>query len=164
MISPIRTAASPVCPASRDTFPPAERTSALRITLCPSATLLAMLVCSLIVATAALWATLAPWIGGWHALPATLAFAAAGALRVASWHRAQPRVVEIGPDGIRAYSDNGARLAGGSLTGCSQWGTSLLVLAIGAARSRRMLFIAADAVSSDALRELAVRGRCAAGR
>ena len=122
-----------------------------------------MLVCSLLVASVALWTALAPWIGGWRAAPAVLAFAAAGALRGAAWCRAQPRIVEIGSDDVRALDCNGVEVAKGPLTGCAQWGTLLLVLTVGAARRRRVLFVAADAVPAAAFRELAVRGRCVAG-
>lgn len=136
----------------------------IRLSLCPSAALLANLVCSLLVATAALWTTLAPWIGDGRAVPAILAFAAAGALRAVAWYRAQPLSLEIGTDGVRAYAHDGSHVASGPLTGCSQWGASLLVLVIGDARQRRRLCVAADALSAQAFRELAVRGRCAAGR
>jgi len=131
--------------------------------LCPSTTLLAVPACCLLIATAALWTTLAPWLGGWRATPAALAFAAAGALCVAAWCRRQPRVVQIGPDGVRAFSQDGTLVAGGPLTGYSQWGVSLLVLAVGAGRQRRVLFVAADGVPAGAFRELAVTARDAAG-
>jgi hypothetical protein len=164
LIAVARTAARPdSVPAGRDTFSPAERGIALRILLRPSATLFAISVFSLVVATVALWTALAPWIGGWRATPATLAFAAAGALGVVAWRRRQPRVIEIGTDGIRAFSSGGARVANGPLTGCAQWGALLLVLVVGAGRSRRVLWVAADAVSAASFRELAVRARSAAG-
>ena len=165
MIPVARTAARPdSVPAGRDTFSPAERGIALRILLRPSATLFAIFVCSLIVATVALWTALAPWIGGWRATPATLAFAAAGALGVVAWRRGQPRVIEIGTGGIRAFGRGGARVAEGPLAGCARWGASLLVLVVGVGRPRRVLFVAADATSAASFRELAVRARSAAGR
>jgi hypothetical protein len=131
--------------------------------LLPSATLFAILVCSLVVATAALWTTLAPWIGSLRAMPAALAFVAAGALCVAAWWRAQPRAIEFAADGIRAFDRNGACIASGLVTGCVQWGASLLVLSVGATPQRRVLFVAADAVAAGSFREIAVLGRCAKG-
>jgi len=127
----------------------------------PSAALAAIVVLGLTVATAALWTALAPRIGGWQAVPATLAFAAAGALGFAAWLRKQPRTLEIRPDGVRAYARRGECVASGPLTGCAQWGASLLVLAVGVGRARRTLLVAADAICADSFRELAVRGRCA---
>jgi MYXO-CTERM domain-containing protein len=150
--------------AGRDPSSPAAHGDVLRLSLRPSATLLAVLTASLFVASAALWTALVPWIGGWQAVPATLAFAAAGALRAVAWCRAQPCFLEIGTDGVRTRSHDGATTANGPLTGCSQWGASLLVLAVGTARQRRRVFVAADAVSVESFRELAVRGRSATGR
>ena len=163
MISLTRRAAAPARPASRDSLSGAERAGALRVSLRPSTALFIVVAGSLAIAAAALWTALAPWIGGWRAVPATLAFAAAGALSVAAWRRTQPRVIEIGPDHIRAFARDGACVASGPLVGCSQWGAALLVLSVGTARQRRVLIVAADAAPAEAFRELAVRGRCAAG-
>ncbi|PXW26546.1 hypothetical protein [Paraburkholderia caballeronis] len=165
MISLPRTAAAPAGPGGgRDSLSPAGRSGAPRISLRPSATLVVFPVVSLLVAAAALWTALAPWLGGWRAAPATLAFAAAAGLGAVAWCRRQPHSIEIGPDGVEAFARDGARLASGRLTGCAQWGGALLVLAVGVGRSRRTLLVAADAIAPEAFRELAVRGCCASGR
>jgi hypothetical protein len=125
---------------------------------------LAILVFSLLIAAAALWTTLTSSIGVLRAIPATLAFAAAAALRILTWRRSQPAVIEIGANGVQALARDGTTVACGPLTGYSQWGASLLVLAVGARRQRRALFVAADALSAESFRELAVRARSAVGR
>jgi len=163
LIALTRTATGPDHPAGRDTLSPAGRGSALRVLLRPSATVCALLAVSLVVASAALWTALAPLLGGWRAVPPTLAFAAAGMLGALAWRRAQPRVIEIGPDCIRAFTRDGVSIASGPLTAGSQWGASLLLLTVGTAARRRTLLIASDALPAASFRALAVRARCAAG-
>jgi hypothetical protein len=52
----------------------------------------------------------------------------------------------------------------GSLTGASQWGTSLLALELRRGKRRATVLVAADALDPEAFRTLAVRARCAARR
>ncbi|MFP6558490.1 hypothetical protein WJ542_09205 [Paraburkholderia sp. B3] len=115
-------------------------------------------------ATAAVWTALAPWFGPARAVPPALAILAACGLSVAAWRRRQPAALEIGPDSFATYSNAGACLFQGRLTGASQWGSALLALSVQDAARRATVLVAADAVGRAAFRELAVRARCAAGR
>ncbi len=115
-------------------------------------------------AAAAVWTALAPWLGNGRTLPLVVAFLAACGLAAVAWRRTQPAIIEIGPDSFAAYSRAGVRMVEGRLTGASQWGGSLLALAINAGTRRATVLVAADAAGRDAFRDLAVRARCAAGR
>lgn len=114
-------------------------------------------------ATAAVWTTLAPWLGALRAMPLAFAFLVACGLAAAAWRRNQPAGIEIGPDSFVAYSRDGGRLLQGRLAGASQWGGSLLALAVETGARRATVLVAADALGREAFRELAVRARCAAG-
>jgi hypothetical protein len=157
-------AAVPASPVGRDPASFSRREGVPRISLRPSLTLLFILAAGIGMATASVWTVLAPWLGALRAIPLTLAFLAACCLAVAAWRRSQPASIEIGPDSFVAYSRGGARLLQGHLAGASQWGASLLALAVRAGKRRATLLVAADAIKPEAFRELAVRARCAAGR
>ncbi|WP_233863789.1 protein YgfX [Paraburkholderia adhaesiva] len=157
-------AAAPDFPASRDSAFLSRRVDVPRIMLRPSVALHLVLATAIGLAVAALYTTLAPWLGAVRAVPPTLAFLAVCGLAAAAWRREQPAVIEIGPDSIAACSRHGARIAQGRLTGASQWGTSLLALDLRSGKRRATVLIAADSLDADAFRALAVRARCAAGR
>ncbi|MEM5311823.1 protein YgfX [Paraburkholderia sp. JHI869] len=165
MISHDETAAAPNSPAGR--VPPAfpsRRAGAPLLCLRPSLALQLLVAAALGVATAAVYTTLASWHGAWQALPITLAFLATGGLAAAAWRRKQPAFIEIGSDFFAAYSRDGACLVAGQIAGASQWGAWLLALVVEQGARRTTILIAADAVSPEIFRTLAVRARSAAGR
>ncbi|QGZ61914.1 protein YgfX [Paraburkholderia acidisoli] len=119
---------------------------------------------TLLLAALAMYTTLAPWWGVWRALPPALACLATGALAALRWHRRQPAFLEIGADSLTAWSRDEVCVAAGQLVGASQWGGWLLALVVEAGARRSTVLIAADSVSPDTFRTLAVRARSAAGR
>lgn len=167
MIQHDETAAAPAqlhAPAGRAPAFLPRRAAAPRLSLRPSLALQLLVAAGLGMATAAVYTTLAPWLGAWRALPAVLAFLATGALAAAAWRRRQPAFLEIGPDSLAAYARDGACLASGRLAGASQWGAWLLALVVEQGARRTTLLIAADALPAQAFHTLAVRARSAAGR
>lgn len=114
-------------------------------------------------AVLAVYTTLAPWLGAWRALPPALACLATGALAALRWHRRQPAFLEIGADSLVARSRDGASLAAGRIAGASQCGAWLLALVVEEGARRVTLLVAADSVSPETFRLLAVRARSAAG-
>ncbi|MFC5428580.1 hypothetical protein ACFPTO_07155 [Paraburkholderia denitrificans] len=177
-----REAAAPDSPASRDSVFLTRRPGVPRILLRRSAALHLVLAVGIGVATAAVHTSLAPWLGAARAIAPTLAFLALCGLAAVAWHRAQPAVIEMGPDFLAAYGKVDASGEGGApgegsacragsactargrLTGASQWGTSLLALTVEGSAGRTAVLVAADALEPDAFRTLAIRARCAAGR
>ncbi|WP_321936105.1 protein YgfX [Paraburkholderia sp. J8-2] len=164
MIPQDETAAAPNPSAGRVPAFPSRRSLAPLLSLRPSLALQLLVALGLSVATAAVYAALAPWLGGWQALPVTLAFLATAGLVAAAWRRKQPAFIEIGSDYLAAYSRDGACLAAGRLAGAAQWGTWLLALVVEQGARRATILVAADAVAADTFRTLAVRARSAAGR
>jgi hypothetical protein len=116
--------------------------------------------CFIAVAAAAVHTSLTPWLGGWRALPLSLAVLALLALVAAALRRGGPAAIEIGPDGVSAFDRHGVRVAQGLVAASSQWGAWLLVLVLVSGRRRFPLVLAADALHPDAFRELAVIARC----
>ncbi|WP_338119593.1 hypothetical protein [Paraburkholderia flava] len=111
-------------------------------------------------AAAAVFAALAPRIGGWQAVPAACAVLAGLALWAIRLDRAAPGTLKIGPDVLTVRDRRGTLLCQGRIAGCSQWSGWLLMLSLVADDGRsRPLLLAADALSADARRELAVLGR-----
>ncbi|RQH09641.1 protein YgfX [Paraburkholderia dinghuensis] len=157
-------AAAPDSPASCDSSFLSRRVDVPRIMLRQSVALHLVLATAIGIAVAAVYTTLAPWLGAARSVLPTLAFLAVCGLAAAAWRRKQPVFVEIGSDSIAACSRDGARIERGRLTGASQWGTSLLALDLRGGKRRATVLIAADALDSEAFRALAVRARCAAGR
>ncbi|WP_245746957.1 protein YgfX [Paraburkholderia lycopersici] len=161
------TAAAPAqsqAPDGRIPAFPSRRGSAPRLFLRPSFALQLLVAAGVSVASAAVYATLAPWLGTWRALPLVLAFLASAGLASAASRRNQPAFLEIGPDSLAAYSRDGACLVTGRLAGASQWGAWLLALVVEEGARRTTLVLAADAVPAQTFRMLAVRARSAAGR
>jgi hypothetical protein len=161
-------AAAPGNPAGRNPAFLSRRADAPRITLRPSATLHLALVVGIGFAAAAVHTSLAPWLGTLAAVPPALAFLGASGLAAAAWRRSQPAVIEIGPDSLRAYARDGARMIEGRLAGAAQWGSALLILAVEpgsrAGKRRTTVLVASDALDPEAFRTLAVHARCAIGR
>ncbi|WP_322105110.1 protein YgfX [Paraburkholderia sp. J41] len=114
-------------------------------------------------AVLAVYSTLAPWLGAWRACPPALAVLAAGALAALRRQRRQAAFLEIGADSLSAWSHDGVRLAAGRIAGASQCGGWLLALVVETGARRTTLLIAADSVSRETFRLLAVRARSAAG-
>jgi hypothetical protein len=137
-----------------------QRLAPRRIALRPSGGLQIAVFCFIAVAVAAVHTSLAPWLGGWRALPLSLAVLALLALVSAALRRGIPAVIEIGPDGVSAFDRRGVRIAQGLITASSQWAAWLLVLVLASGRRRYSLVITADALHPDAFRELAVIARC----
>ncbi|WP_246089076.1 protein YgfX [Paraburkholderia guartelaensis] len=165
MIPHDETAAAPKASAGRvaPAFP-SRRAGAPLLALRSSVALQLLVAAGLGVATAAVYTTLAPWLGVWQALPLTLAFLATGGLAAAAWRRKQPAFLEIGSDFLAAWSGDGACLAAGRLAGASQWGAWLLALVVEQGARRTTILVAADAIPAETFRMLAVRARSAAGR
>jgi hypothetical protein len=163
------TAAAPAqlhSPAGRDSILDARRMHALRIALRPSWMLQALLLGGLLVAVAAFYTTLSPWLDGWRSLTPALALGAAGLLGFAAWRRAQPAFIEIGTDRFAAFSRTDACLVDGRLLGAAQWGGALLALVIeagGGYKTRKTLLVAADSLDAESFRILAVSARGAFG-
>ncbi|CAB3794888.1 hypothetical protein LMG28688_03999 [Paraburkholderia caffeinitolerans] len=167
MIASCDTAAAPAqlhAPAGCDTFSDTRRIRAPRIVLRPSWALHALLLAGVLIATAAFFTTLAPWLGAWRALPPALALGAAGLLAFQAWRRAQPAFIEIGADRFAAFARTGAQLVDGRLLGASQWGAALLALVVEEGGRRKTLLVAADSLGAETYRILAVSARAAAGR
>ncbi|MCX5543709.1 hypothetical protein M3A49_30180 [Paraburkholderia sp. CNPSo 3076] len=143
---------------------PSRRAGAPLLSLRPSRALQLLVAAGLGMAAAAVYTTLAPWFGAWQAFPVTLAFLATGGLAAAAWRRKQPAFLEIGSDFLAAWSRDGACLAAGRLAGASQWGAWLLALVVEQGARRTTILVAADAISAESFRTLAVRARSAAGR
>jgi hypothetical protein len=138
----------------------AHRHAARRIALRPSGGLRIAVFCFIAVAVAAVQTSLAPWLGGWRALPLSLAVLALLGLVSAALRRNGAAAIEIGADGVSAFDHHGVRIAQGHITASSRWGAWLLVLILASGRRRYSLVIAADALHPDAFRELAVIARC----
>ena len=118
----------------------------------------------ILIAVAAVQACLAARLGALQAAPAAAAVLAFLALAVRRHWHAEPGVIKIGPDGLTVWNRAGHTLAQGRIAGCSQWSGRLLILALAGASGRsRPFLIAADTMSAEAFRELAVLGRRAAG-
>lgn len=111
-------------------------------------------------ASAAVFAALAPRMGGWHAvLPACAVFAGL-ALWAVRQDRAAPGALKVGPDALTVWDRRGTLLCQGRVAGCSQWSGWLLMLALVDDNGRsHPLLLTADALPADARRELAVLGR-----
>ncbi|MFM0736758.1 hypothetical protein PQQ51_05875 [Paraburkholderia xenovorans] len=117
-----------------------------------------------LIASLAVHSCLASHLGARQAVP--LAFAAAALLTfLAVKHEAaRPVALRIGPQGLSAWDRAGRLVAQGRIAGCSQWSSRLLVLALAPEQGRpHTLLVAADALPRPVFRELAVRGRHAAG-
>ncbi|WP_415914385.1 hypothetical protein [Paraburkholderia sp. J67] len=123
-----------------------------------------MLLAGVLIALAAFYTTLAPWLGVWRALPPVLALGAASGLAYVGWRRAQPAFIEIGTDRFAAFARSGTCLVDGRLIGAAQWGGALLSLVVQAGARRRSVLIAADSVDAESFRVLAVAARSASGR
>ncbi|WP_413213909.1 protein YgfX [Paraburkholderia kururiensis] len=137
-----------------------QRLAPRRIALRPSGGLQIAVFCFIAVAVAAVHTSLAPWLGGWRALPLSLAVLALLALVSAALRRGAPAAIEIGPDAVSAFDRRGVRVAQGLIAASSQWGAWLLVLVLASGRRRYSLVIPADALHPDAFRELSVIARC----
>ncbi|QBQ97105.1 protein YgfX [Paraburkholderia pallida] len=167
MIATRDTAAAPAqlhAPAGRNPLSDARRVHAPRVALRPSRALQALLLAGVLIAAAALFTTLSPWLGGWRALPPTLALGAAGLLAFQAWRRAQPAFIEIGTDHFAAIARMGECLVDGRLVGAAQWGAALLALVVEAGGRRKTLLVAADSLDAETFRILAVSARGASGR
>jgi hypothetical protein len=82
------------------------------------------------------------------------------ALRWVAHERKQPAALEIAPDGVTAFDAAGKTVLHARIAGCTQWTHRLLVLAIAPHGGRATpLILAADALSAESFRELAVRAR-----
>jgi hypothetical protein len=139
---------------------PAWSTGAPLISLRPSACLRGATVVCILIAVAAVHACLASRFGLLQSAPVALAtFLLLTWVALRHW-RDEPGAIKIGPDGLVASNRAGEVIAHGHIAGCSQWSGWLLVLVLTGARNRsRPLLIAADSLSADAFRELAVLGR-----
>jgi hypothetical protein len=138
-------------------------TGAPLIALRSSAWLRGATLACILVAVAAVQACLASRFGVPQAVPVALATLALLTMVAARHWRNEPAAIKIGPDGLMAWNGAGNIVAQGRISGCSQWSGRLLVLALAGAHNRsQMLLIAADSLSADAFRELAVLGQ--AGR
>lgn len=139
---------------------PASPNGAPQIVLRRSVALRGATIVFIVIAVAAVQASLAAQLGSIQAAPASLAVLAA--LLLGAWRHwcAEPGAIKIGPDGLTVWNRAGQTLAQGHIVGCSQWSGWLLILALAGAGGRsRPLLIAADSVSGEAFREFAVLGR-----
>jgi hypothetical protein len=139
---------------------PASPNGAPQITLRRSVALRGATIVFILIAVTAVQTSLAARLGAIQAAPATLA--ALAALLLGAWRhwRAEPGALKIGPDGLIVWNRAGQTLAQGRIAGCSQWSGRLLILALAEAGGRsRTLLIAADTLSAEAFRQLAVLGR-----
>jgi hypothetical protein len=113
-----------------------------------------------LIAIAAVQAGLAARFGALQGAPAALATLAVLTFAAMRHWRNEIAVIKIGPDGLAAWNRAGEVIAHGRITGCAQWSGSLLILALMGTHCRSYrLLIAADTLSADAFRELAVLGR-----
>jgi hypothetical protein len=143
---------------------PASPNGAPLITLRRSVVLRGATLAFILIAVAAVQACLAARFGVLQAAPAAAAVLAFLTLAVRRHWHAEPGAIKIGPDGLTVWNRAGHTLAQGRIAGCSQWSGRLLILALAGASGRsRPLLIAADTLSAEAFRELAVLGRRAAG-
>ncbi|SDG62668.1 hypothetical protein SAMN05216466_104214 [Paraburkholderia phenazinium] len=141
---------------------PASPNGAPQIVLRRSVALRGATIAFILIAVAAVQASLAARLGGMQAAPATLAVLGALLLGASRHWRAEPAAIKIGPDGLIVWNRAGQTLAQGRIAGCSQWSGRLLILALaGAGGASRTVLIAADTLGAEAFRELAVLGRCA---
>nr|WP_233833257.1 hypothetical protein [Paraburkholderia sp. ZP32-5] len=128
-----------------------------------------------LIATFAVHSRLASHLDAGRAALLTLAVAALLALCAARYDAAQPRVLQIGRDGLSVWNEAGVLLAQGSIVGCAQWSGLLLSLALqpeGRRTGTRLtgfrarvhtVLLPADALPAPVFRELSVLGRRAAG-
>jgi hypothetical protein len=152
----MQTGATPCAPVSS----PGTPLLALR----PSVWLRGAAVASVLIAVVAAQISLGARLGGLQAAPAGLAILALLTLGVLRQWRAEPGAIKIGPDGLAVWNRAGQLIAQGRIAGCSQWSSRLLILTLAGVHGRsRPLLIAADTLSADAFRELAVLGRHASG-
>jgi Membrane-bound toxin component of toxin-antitoxin system len=139
---------------------PASPNGAPQIILRRSVALHGATIVFILIAVTAVQASLAGWLGGIQAVPASLAVLAA--LLLGAWRhwRAEPAVIKIGPDGLTVWNRAGQTLAQGRIAGCSQWSGWLLILTLAGAGGRsRSFLLVADTLCGEAFRELAVLGR-----
>jgi hypothetical protein len=117
-----------------------------------------------LVCTIAVHIVVAPRAGAGAAVWLGAATFVALAWRMVVHERKQPAALEIAPDGIAAFDAAGHALLRGRIAGCTQWTHRLLVLTVAPHGPGRAtpLVSAADALSADSFRELAVRARHAA--
>jgi hypothetical protein len=135
-----------------------------RIALRRSFAMRAALGIFVLTATSAAYACFASHLGTWRALPLTLAVAASLMLGARRHERAQPAALRFGRDELSVWDQAGTLLMQGRITGCSQWSSRLLILALQPEAGRaRTLLIAADALPAPVFRQLSVLGRRAAG-
>ena len=158
MTSP-STQSGPALPAG-----PASPNGAPLITLRRSVVLRGATLAFILIAVAAVQVCLAARLGALQAAPAAAAVLAFLTLAVRRHWHAEPGAIKIGPDSLTVWNRAGHTLAQGRIAGCSQWSGRLLILALAGASGRsRPFLIAADTLSAEAFRELAVLGRRAAG-
>jgi hypothetical protein len=139
---------------------PVSPTGAPLIALWPSVWLRSATLVCILIAVAAVQGTLAARLGALQAMPAALTALVVLTLAARLYWRAEPGAIKVGPDGVAVWNLAGRLVAQGRITGCSQWSDRLLILALAGTRGRsQSLVIPADALSTDAFRELAVLGR-----
>ncbi|MEM5382472.1 protein YgfX [Paraburkholderia phymatum] len=155
--SPARPASAPAADAPRLAL---NGGPSQRVALRRSAALYLATALFVVVAVAAVWATIAPRFGMVRAALTGAAVFAILALAAVRHARNEPRAFKIGPDGMSVWSSIGILRAQGRIVGCSQWSDCLLMLSLEdeGGRSHRLL-IAADMLERDLFRELAVLAR-----
>ncbi len=117
----------------------------------------------ILVAVAAVGATLAARVALSHAAVGALVTLFVLFAAMARYERNRPASLKIGPDDLSLWNRDGKLIAQGAIAGCAQWGGWLLTLALVGDNGRsRPLLIAADMLPADIFRDLAVRARRAA--
>nr|WP_121319009.1 protein YgfX [Paraburkholderia sp. RAU2J] len=117
-----------------------------------------------LVATSAVYTSVASHLAALQAVPLTLAVGALLTLCAIRHARAQPVALRIAPDALSVWGRSGTLLAHGRIAGCSQWSGRLLVLTLKPEEGRTStLLLAADSLPAPVFRELSVLGRRAAG-
>src|ERR1700744_5890305 len=142
-----------------------------RIALRRSVALRAALGVFVLIAIFAVHSCLASHLDTWRVARSTLAVAALLVLCAARYDAAQPRVLQIGRDGLSVWNEAGVLLAQGRVVGCAQWSGLLLSLVLqpegrrtdarltGFRARAHTLLLPADALPAPVFRELSVLGR-----
>ncbi len=126
----------------------------------PSAAVWVTTACLVLIATAALYSSLAARLGLLGAAPAALAVFAGLMLAARRCRQREAGMVKIGPDSLVVRDRLGRLRAHGAVAGCARWGGWLLVIELrGATGRRKTVLIPADALPAASFRELAALGR-----
>jgi hypothetical protein len=134
------------------------------VTLARSAAVRAATFAFALLAALAVHGVATPRSGGAAGLALAAATFAALTLAAVAHERRRPAALSLEADGIAVYDASGRMSLRGRIAGCAQWASLILLIVVmphDGTRASRVL-VAADAVSADAFRELAVRARHAA--